>query len=180
MTDVYVRGMSPAHDLFSQSGLWRQCYRILQVSSDGDLTTQEIAATTGVSVKTVQRSLKALTDVDLIKIDTSQRWHVVVQDLDRIANDLGVTGTQKQRKEAHNKERSKYLAGKVVDAKLINAPRNVAVGTQRPASPEKRLETTCEALNGKPASTTKTVRLGGGKKQMRIKVITTNGLSSQR
>jgi len=172
--EEYVWGMSPSHDVFSNSGLNKTCYRLLRVFVIGYRTTKEIAEVMGVSVKTVQRSLKALTKVGLIKTDTSGRLHVVLKDLDLIANELGVAGTEKKRKEAHSKERSKYLASQVGgNSADINAPLNITSGTPGPTAPKKRLEATCEVLNGKPRRGAKTVRPGGGKKQMRKKVITT-------
>ena len=166
--------MSPSHDVFSNSGLGKTCYRLLRVFVNGYTTTKEIAEVMGVSVKTVQRSLKKLTKVGLLKSDTSGRLHVVVKDLDLIANELGVAGIEKKRKEAHSKERSKYLASKVGgNSADINAPLNIASRTPGPTAPKKRLQPACEALNGKPRMERKTVRLRGGKKLVRKKVITT-------
>jgi hypothetical protein len=97
-------------DAFSRGGLGASGARVLAaLKANGGVTTGQAAAALGLHASTVRRRLRDLQRVGLAR-SVAGLWLAVEEDLDRVAEDVGRTGTAQRRRNGHARQRIAYRA----------------------------------------------------------------------
>ena len=99
-----------AHDTFTHAGLGRYASRVLTVLRDqpGPASLASLSVNTGLSVRTVRRSLRRLHEVQLLHGSMNAGYTSTWGDLDTTARGLGVQHTVERRAAGYANERALY------------------------------------------------------------------------